>query len=279
MKSATKFPGQFLLLAYGWAWVWWIPVALSRADYQTSALLTFVILIGVFGPGLAGILLTYRARDPGERHDFWQRAFDFRHVQWRWIIFMLLLWPAMHIVANFSSAALGSPPPASEMVAQITAQPPFALIVVVLFFLQALLEDLGWRGYMQEHLLRSFTPIQSAFIVGVFHAFWHLPLFFVVGTNQARMGLGVNFWLFVIQAVAFSFYATWCYVDNRHSTLAAVLLHTVGNLCNDLFTLSGGTLKFQFYTLLMAIGALLISLIWLGRKEAPQVTIKSQEAS
>ena len=273
-----KLPWPYLLLAYGWAWLWWIPLALSRINYQSSPLLIWVVLIGVFGPGLAGIVLTYRSRDPGARRDFWQRAFDFRRVQWRWIVFMLLLWPAMHILANFVSTALGSPPPASEMVARITAQPPYALVVVVLFFLQALLEDLGWRGYMQEHLLRSHTPNRSALIVGIFHAFWHLPLFFIVGTNQAQMGIGINFWLFVAQAVAFSFYATWCYVDNHHSTLAAVLLHTVGNLCNDLFTLPGGTLKFQLLTFLMVIGALVISLIWLGRKASPQMRIKSQEA-
>ena len=278
MKQTTRIPWPFLLLAYGWAWLWWIPVAWSRIDYQTSSLLVAVVLIGVFGPGLAGILLTYRSDNPGEPRDFWLRAFDFRRVQWRWILFMLLLWPAMHVLANFLSTTLGSPPPASEMVAQITAQPPFALVVVVLFFLQALLEDLGWRGYMQEQLLRFHTPIQSALIVGISHAFWHLPLFFIVGTNQAKMGLGLNFWLFVSQAVAFSFYATWCYVDNQHSTLAAVLLHTIGNLSNDLFTLSGGTLKFQVQTLLMVIGALLIALIWLRRRESPQLRIQLRKA-
>ncbi len=279
MKSATKFPWLYLLLAYGWAWLWWIPVALSRIDYQTSPLLVSVVLIGVFGPGLAGIFLTYHSVVPEERHDFWRRAFDIRRVQWRWIIFMLLLWPAMHILANVSSAALGSPPPASEMVAQIAAQPPFGLIVVVLYFLQAALEDLGWRGYLQQHLLRSYTPIGSALIVGIFHAFWHLPLFLVAGTNQAQMGLGLNFWLFVAQAVAFSFYATWCYIDNRYSTLAAILLHTVGNLCNDIFTLQGGTLKFQLHTLFMVVGALAIGLIWLRRRALPQMGIELQEAS
>ncbi len=276
MKSATKFPWLYLLLAYGWAWFWWIPVALSRIDYQSSPLLILVVLIGVFGPGLAGIFLTQRSSGPEEPHYFWQRAFDIRRVQWRWIIFMLLLWPAMHLVSNLTSTALGNPPPPSELVAQIAAQPPFALVVVVLFSLQAFLEDLGWRGYMQEHLLRSHTPIQSALIVGIFHAFWHLPLFFVVGTNQTKMGLGLDFWLFVAQAVAFSFYATWCYIDNRHSTLAAILLHTVGNLCNDIFTLQGGTLKFELYTFFMVAGALAIALIWLRRSTSPQMKVELQ---
>ncbi len=263
MKTASKFPWLFLLLAYGWAWLWWIPVALSRSDYQSSPLLINVVLIGVFGPGLAGILLTYLDPNTAERHDFWQRASDLRRVQWRWIILMLLLWPAMHLIANFASAALGSPPPASEMATALAAQPPLVVVIVVMFFLQAGLEDLGWRGYMLERLLRSGSANRAALLVGIFHAFWHLPLFFIVGTTQKDWGLGLNFWFFIAQAVAFSFYATLWYVDNRRSTLAAILVHTVGNLSNDLFTLTGGTLKFQIFTLLMVIGAALIGLVWL----------------
>ena len=271
MRNDPKFPWLYLLLAYGWAWLWWIPVALSKVDYQTSPLLISVVLIGVFGPGLAGIALTYLSGDAEERRDFWQRAFDIRRVKWQWILFMLLLWPGMHLLAGLLSAALGSPTPASEMAAQVAAQPPFALIVVVLFFLQAGLEDLGWRGYMLQRLLQSGNSARAALLVGIFHAFWHLPLFFVVGTNQSKTGLGLSFWLFVLQAVAFSFYATWCYVENRQSTFAAILLHTVGNLCNDLFALPAGTLKFQIYTMLMVIGAVAIGLIAFRPRELQHV--------
>ncbi len=269
MKAASRFPWLYLLFAYGWAWLWTIPVALTRLDYQAYPLLTLVVFIAVFGPGLAGIYLTYRERSAEARRDFWQRALDIRRVQWRWIVFMLLLWPAMHLAANLLSKALGNEAPASELVAQIAAQPFFILAVVVLYFLQAGLEDLGWRGYMLEKLLHSWSPVKAALLVGIFHAFWHLPFFFIVGTNQIKMGLGLNFWLFVAQAISFSVFASWCYVDNRHSTLAAILLHTVGNLCNDIFTLPGGTLKFDIYTVFMVVGAVAIGWFWL-RQKAPQ---------
>ncbi len=274
MRTIRSFPWLFLLLAYGWAWLLWIPVAIARLDYQSSPLLVAVVLLGVFGPGLAAIVLTYRDRDPAHRRDLWRRLFDLQRLRWQWIAFMLLLWPALHLAANGLAQAFGQPAPRSELVAQVTAQAPFLLVVIVLYFLQAALEDLGWRGYMGEQLLRSHSPNATALLVGVFHAFWHLPLFFVIGTNQVAMGLGLNFWMFVAQAVAFSFYATWCYVDNGHSTLAAVLLHTVGNLCNDIFTLQGGTLKFQLYTLLMILGALIVQALMsrAGRLQAARRT-------
>ena len=266
MQKTFRFPWLYLLLAYGWAWLWTIPVALTRQDYQSSPLLLLVTFIGIFGPGLAGIILTYR-EDQEVRRDFWQRAFDIRRIRWRWIVFMLLLWPTMHLLANGLSGILGSEAPASEMVREMIIQPLAIPIILILYFLQAMLEDLGWRGYMLEKALQYLRPVSAALFVGIFHAFWHLPFFFIVGTNQTNMGLGFDFWLFVTQAVSFSIYATWCYVGNGHSTLAAILLHTVGNLCNDIFTLPGGTLKFQLYTLFMVVGAVAISAFWLRRKE------------
>jgi hypothetical protein len=39
MKSPRHhFPWFYLLLAYGLTWICWIPVALTRQDYQTSAI-------------------------------------------------------------------------------------------------------------------------------------------------------------------------------------------------------------------------------------------------
>jgi hypothetical protein len=80
------------------------------------------------------------------------------------------------------------------------------------------------------------------------------------------MGLGFNFWLFVAQAVAFSVFATWCYVDNRHSTTAAILIHTVANLSNDIFNYQVGTMKFWLYTLLMVGGAIIVGAVWLRKR-------------
>ena len=59
IRSLTKFPWLFLILAYGLSWLMWIPVALTRQDYQSSPLLLIIIFLGIFGPGMAGILLTY----------------------------------------------------------------------------------------------------------------------------------------------------------------------------------------------------------------------------
>ena len=88
MKVSAKFPWSYLLVAYGWAWIWMIPVALTRQDYQKSTLLLIAVFIGIFGPGLAGIFLTYREGQDARR-DYWQRAFCIQRVRIRWVVFML----------------------------------------------------------------------------------------------------------------------------------------------------------------------------------------------
>jgi membrane protease YdiL (CAAX protease family) len=263
MLSRTKFPWLYLVLAYGLAWLFWIPVALTGQDYQSSPLLLMLIFLGVFGPGIAGIMLTYLQGDPAQRRDFWRRMFDLRRIRSTWFLVILLFWPGMQLLALGLNQLLGGEEPVSEILQQMVAQPLSIPVVVILYLLQAGLEELGWRNYMLERLLPKWGALKSSLIVGLFHAFWHLPLFWVAGTNQIKMGLDLDFLIYVAQVFAFSIYSTWCYVGNGHSTLAVTLFHTVGNLCVDLFAVTPGSLKSNIFSLLMVLGAVILSAGWL----------------
>jgi len=263
--SRTKFPWLFLILAYGFAWLMWIPVVLTRQDYQSSPLLLVIVFLGIFGPGIAGILLTYLQGDREQWRDFWSRMLDMKRIRPRWYAVILFFWPAMQLLALFLNQLMGGIPSESEFIKEMIKQPISIPVVVLLYFLQAGLEELGWRGYMLERLLPSWGALKSSLIVGIFHAFWHLPMFWVVGTNQSKMGLDTDFLIFVIQTIAFSIYSTWCYIGNDHSTLAVTLFHGVGNLCLDIFMVAPGTMKYNIFTLFMVAGAIIVSLVWLTR--------------
>jgi membrane protease YdiL (CAAX protease family) len=243
----------------------WIPVALTRQDYQSSPLLLIIIFLGIFGPGIAGILLTYLQGDREQWRDFWSRMLDMKRIRSSWFAVILLFWPAMQLLALFLNQLMGGMPSDSEFIKEMIKQPISIPVVVLLYFIQAGLEELGWRGYMLERLLPSWGALKSSLIVGIFHAFWHLPMFWVVGTNQSKMGLDTDFLIFVIQTMAFSIYSTWCYIGNDHSTLAVTFFHGVGNLCLDIFMVAPGTLKYNIFTLLMVAGAIFVSVVWLAR--------------
>ena len=149
------------------------------------------------------------------------------------------------------------------------AQPLTIPIVLVLYLIQAGLEELGWRGYMLDRVQIAWGRARGPLIAGIFHALWHLPLFFVVGTNQTKMGLGLDFLLFVVCATSSSFYESWSYYGNGRSTLAATLLHWTGNLTIDVLVGGAGTVGFRLYSALNVFGGAAICAAW-ARQECIQ---------
>ncbi len=271
--SKPKFPWLYVLLAYGLTWIFWIPVALTRQDYQESSILLAGMFLGVFGPGIAGIIMTYREQGKQGGRDFWHRVFDFRRISLKWYALIFLLFPVLHLIAIAINHWLGGAPPEFEFIKESMAMPAGILVVVVLYLLQSALEELGWRGYMLDRLQAIWKPLTASLVLGVAHAFWHLPLFWIVGTNQSRYLSGTAFVLFVAFVTSGSFYNTWCYNDNRRSTLAVILLHTVANLALDTFLLPG-TGEYIF-KIVAAFGAVMIAVAWMlpswKRKQATSI--------
>ena len=270
-SSRPRFPWLYLVLAYAFAWAFWIPIAWTRQDYQSSPLLLVAVLAGVFGPGLAAIVLVHLREDKAARRDFWARALNPRRIRPIWYLIAILLWPALHLIAIAVNALLGGPPPDFALVRELLAQPVGLLVVPVLYFIQAGLEELGWRGYMLDRLQAMWDPLPASLVLGICHALWHLPLFWVVGTNQIEYGFGLDLWLFIACVLAASIYSTWCYNDNRRSVLAVTLLHFTANLSLDIFTVPGP--QFRIYQLLAIAVAVLIAAVWLrpSQRQAPIV--------
>ena len=250
-------------------------MALTGQDYQGSPLLVAVVLVGVFGPGAAGIMLTYIEGGKAGGKDFWRRVVDVRRIRPVWYGILILLWPVLHLVAIGLNQLMGGDAPGFEFIRELAAQPMGMLVVVILYFAQAGLEELGWRGYMLDQVQAVMKPLGASLVVGISHALWHLPLFWVAGTNQVKWGFGLDFWLFVAVVVAGSIYSTWCYNDNSRSTLAVILLHFTYNLSWDIFTALGR--QQRIYNLLAVSGALVIGTIWVirMRRQSPAVGWRS----
>ena len=216
-------------------------------------------------------MLVHLREDKAARRDFWTRALDPRRIRPIWYLIVVLLWPLLHVVAIVVHALLGGPPSDFALVRQLLAHPVGLLLVPILYFIQAGLEELGWRGYMLDRLQAMWDPLPASLVLGICHALWHLPLFWVMGTNQIELGFGPDFLLFVASGLAASIYFTWCYNYNRRSVLAVTLLHFTVNLSLDLFTVPGP--QFRIYQLLHIAVAVVIAAVWFraSQKQAPSV--------
>jgi membrane protease YdiL (CAAX protease family) len=272
-KTAPKISWLFILISFFLSWAVWIPVAVTGKDYQSSPYLLAAVLVGAFGPGLAAIILNYRGKDLDQIRDFRDRIYDFRRIKPGWILIILTIWPVFHSLAIGITRLAGRSVPESPFLQEIIQQPSTIPLVIFLYFVQAGVEELGWRGYLQENLAKVFGPAKSSLIVGGVHTIWHLPLFWVVGTNQIKMGLGPDLGIFIVFVLTSSIFSAWCYHGNGSSILAATFLHTTGNLNFDIFAYAPGTLKHLIFVGLLAASAIGI-LIYLNKN--PSVIPLSQ---
>ncbi len=274
----VKFPWRYLILAYALAWLFWIPLAWTGQDYKATPGSVVLMLLGVFGPGIAGIVMTYREQGRAGGRDFWRRATDLGRIRAGWYALILLFFPGIGLTAVLINQVLGGSSPTFDFIRQATAQPLGIPVIVILYLVQAGLEELGWRGYMLERVQALADRLPASLVVGLCHAFWHLPLFWMAGTNQIKMGFGPDFVLFIATVLATSILFTWCYNANGRSTLAVTLFHGVGNLSVDVFMLPEAGLR--IYSALIVASALVIALAWSlavrGRTRAVRVAVQQK---
>lgn len=271
--SKPKFPWLYIILSYGWTWLFWIPIALTRQDYQESPLLLGVMFLGLCGPAIAGITLTYYEQGRIGTRDFRERVFDYRRIRPVWYALIFLLFPVLHLISITINNWLGGTPPKFEFIKEAVSVPIGAVGVIILYLLQAGLEELGWRGYMLDRLQARWRPLSASLILGVFHAFWHLPTFFIMGTNQSRWGLGIETWLFFAFVLASSIYSTWCYNGNQRSILAVILLHTTANLFLDTFLLPG--IGEWIFKILFTLSACAIIIVWITPRQKKVTEVRN----
>ena len=268
---SNNFPWLYLLLGFGFSWAVWIPIAFTGKDYQSSPFLLAAMLVGAFGPGLAAIILTYLNRDRDDFYEFGSRIYELGRIRPSWLLIILALWPALHLGAIGITRLAGAPIPDSPFLNELTALPNTIPLIIFMYFLQSGVEEVGWRGYLQEKLGNLFSLPLSALLTGLIHTLWHLPLFWVVGTNQIKMGFGPELLIFIALVISTAVFSAWCYYGNRRSVMAAALLHTAGNLSFDIFAYAPGTTKHLVFVLLSVFGAILVLIYFqLNSKRIPQ---------
>lgn len=96
------------------------------------------------------------------------------------------------------------------------------------------LEEAGWMYILQPDLEKKHGYILSSIIVGFIWILWHIPLFFIPGTNHGE-GL-INFWMFAVQLMAFRFFNGAIYkISGKGRVFMCVLFHTMFNAASPIF--------------------------------------------
>lgn len=221
----------FFSLTYIASWsLWIVAAAILRWDFsQPSGLATIsgpLYLLGVFAPALVALALTAHADGSAGTLALLRRT-----VRWsvaaRWYVFAVGYFAAIKLaVVVVHRTATGEWPALSQT-------PWFAMFAAIVFSTPVQAgEELGWRGYALPRLSRRVGLPVASIIVGIIWACWHLPFFFVSGTDKS----GQSFPAYLVGVTALSAAMAWLYWRTKGSLLLTMLMHAAVNNTNFVST-------------------------------------------
>jgi len=230
-ERISESPAAYLLTAILLTWVgWWPAVFVSRSNVELARLLQVVGGIGLVAA--TGIFLSLSSA--GFRRSYLQRLVRGRFGPWWWLA-ALALPIVITAGAVWLDLRLGNGIAFTPLLNRMAN--PKALIVsgFFLLFFGPLPEEISWRGYGLPRLRSRTGPLVSSILLGFVWTVWHLPLFWLKDSYQAKLGVMTpRFWLYMLAAFCATFIYTWIW-EGTQSTLAAVGFHFMANFAGELF--------------------------------------------
>ncbi len=229
----------FFVLTYVVSWAFLIPSyrILLDAGWAQDSLqyvppLAFLGLIGVFGPTLAALFLSwYRNGRIGVR-TLLERLMVWR-VHIGWYFFALLAPTLLFFVALIACRVAGFS--LGPVLVQDAGVMVISALAVTLPF-GPIPEELGWRGYALPRLLQRNRPMTASLVLGALWTLWHVPAFFVPGVAipSALAVTPLTILLYLLNNTALSLIFTGLYLRTKASVLLAILLHAGSNASSNI---------------------------------------------
>ena len=226
MNKNVRFPFQFFLITFMWSWIIWTPLILASlkiipvSEKLLSILTIPVIMIGIYGPLAGALFALHKENGKGSSKKYLLSFLDFR-LGWKAWVFPILIFGGSTFIAWFSPELFGEER-LPMLLSPVWLFVPYLLIMILLGGGQ---EEFGWRGYALPILENKFGIWFANIILGIIHAFWHLPLWFITGTSQTYM----NFGGFILLIVGYSFILSWIRKISGNRPFSGLYAHGLAN--------------------------------------------------
>lgn len=241
----------FYAVAFGISWVAWFPQTLHALGVPGFASSWFaspaLFIVGGFGPGVAAYLLLRLRYGEDAGRQLW-RAATRLPTGAGWLAAAVLGYVAVWLLA---AALDGS---WTRELAQVTgwvAMAPTLLLYVV----QAVPEEVGWRGFAQPHLQTRYSALTASLIVGVLWALWHLPLRLdpdEIASSSSQLG-------WAVATIAAAVLYGWLFNSTGGSMLAVIVLHAVANTASTRVTDMAGDVETALAVVTIVVAAVLVA--------------------
>lgn len=178
---------NYLLSTFVFSWIFWgIIIIANQFDllkFGTPLAMVFFVLGGLM-PTICGIWVKKKYSSKDDFKAFIKNIINPKHHFSWYIIVIGLAFLYTFLPTLFGGAKMGQ---------------PFymAFLGLPIMIIGGGLEEIGWRGFLQPALQKKMSILNSTLLLGIFWAIWHLPLWFIPGSNQASWSF-LNYFLTVI---------------------------------------------------------------------------------
>lgn len=230
----------FFAIAYGWAWLVFVPLVILRAPLPWT-------VVATFGPTLAAVI-THRMTAGS-----W-RAFRIS-ATWPRTAAATAAGVALMIVAYAVLPAVVTADPRKLHWSVFTS---FAVYNYSTLLGGPLGEEPGWRGYALPRLEAALGPVRGTLVLGLLWTGWHLPLFWYPGWTSSPL------WIYVLFLIGQSLILTYGANLAGFGIITPIAMHaafnTVSRFLSGLFADADPSARVPF-DLVMALCGLATAIV------------------
>lgn len=270
MKQDRRNLLLFFVLTFIWTWAFYALIVITGISAYEMPGMIFLIM-GGGGPSIVGVALTFFTYTKEQQTNYWQRVISFKRIGLRWWGVILLMFPIINALSIGLDTMLGGAVPALDPLHNLIANPLVLPQLVLLWLMSGpVAEELGWRGFALDPLLKRYGVLTGSLILGLIWGVWHLPLFFMPATWHGQMGFQfAGFWSFMALSVGNALIFTWVYVNTNRSILTGILLHFASNFTANMVGTVSSNVEIARSFLVLAVGIAVY--FWMERPGKEQV--------
>ncbi len=250
-ELSRRSPVRFALLVFGLSLPFWVAGALAERLGGAFPFHLPISALQFVCPAIAACILISREEVPGGVGRLLKRTFDFQRITHKiWYLPMLLLMPAIMATSYGLILLLRLPLPVPTI--------PLATlpVLLVVYFVSAAGEELGWTGYATDPLQNRWGALFTGVMLGMVWAIWH-----VIPYLQAQRAPSWIVWQLVF-TIAARVLMVWLYNNTGKSVFAAILFHATINVTYSLFPNNGSAYNPAVTGVLTVLVAIVVMLVW-----------------
>jgi uncharacterized protein len=239
-----RSPLRFFVLVFALSIPIWL---IQPRDWPISA--------SVGAPLIAALILVSREEGGGGVRRLLSGVFNQRRIRKGiWYGPIILLMPVIYLLTYGVMSLMGLPLPDEPYF-------PFLLIplLIVLFFILAIGEEVGWTGYATDPLQDRWSALTTGIILGLVTALWH----FVPLIQMGRTPIWIAWWS--LGSISIRILTVWLYNNTGRSLFAGIVFHAMNNLSFALFPNYGSHWDPAVAGVITAIVAVIVAFLWGSR--------------